>query len=224
MIKMHHRVVWAVALASGSVASCAKDSMSERTFAASDFPQPGAVGTGEGHPSVASLQDRLEAYEAQMSDLGIGEDAPVVAARGDVATRDIQAAEFDSSLDEDTASVAESVQPSRESRSRRPRAKQRSAAPRGASPPAAAPSSVPSADAEEGASLTAEDELDEEASTICTNICALADAVCGLEARICSLADEHSDEADYRALCARAGQDCERASVACGACSDPQAQ
>ena len=76
--------------------------------------------------------------------------------------------------------------------------------------------------------MTAEDELDEEVSTICTNICALADAVCGLEARICSLADEHSDEhsdeADYRALCARAGQDCERASVACGACSDPQAQ
>jgi hypothetical protein len=196
--------------------------MSERTFAASDFSQRGAAGVEEGHPSVASLQNRLAAYEAQMSALGIGEDSPVVATREDVASREVKAAELDSFSDEDTASVAESTQPSRESRSRRPRVKQHSAAPSVAAPSVPGPSSMPSADTEEAAPSVAEDEGGDEESTTCTNICALADAVCGLEARICSLANKHSEEADYRALCVRAGQDCERAAVACDACSDPQ--
>jgi hypothetical protein len=56
----------------------------------------------------------------------------------------------------------------------------------------------------------------------CTSICAVAEAVCMLERRICELAVEHSAEDNYQGLCTRAGEDCERATTACDVCGDPE--
>lgn len=53
----------------------------------------------------------------------------------------------------------------------------------------------------------------------CERRCALAEAICDLEARICDLAGRHPHEARYADLCGRAGRDCETASEACRACS-----
>lgn len=52
----------------------------------------------------------------------------------------------------------------------------------------------------------------------CERRCELADAVCGLQARICTMAKAHASEPKYGAACRRAERDCERATVACDEC------
>lgn len=52
----------------------------------------------------------------------------------------------------------------------------------------------------------------------CETRCDLAEAVCGLEAKICTMAKAHASEPKYGAACRRAERDCERATVACDEC------
>ena len=73
---------------------------------------------------------------------------------------------------------------------------------------------IPTSATVDGASF----DLDDEAGS-CTNVCQLADAICGLEARICSLADAHSGDPRYAEACARASNDCRVASDACTGCA-----
>lgn len=56
-------------------------------------------------------------------------------------------------------------------------------------------------------------------ATRCERICNIADATCGLEAKICELADAHAGEPRYGRVCDRARHDCELASESCNACS-----
>lgn len=52
----------------------------------------------------------------------------------------------------------------------------------------------------------------------CTNICDLANTMCGLETRICDLAAQHPDQPRYANVCIQAQSDCTRAREACHAC------
>ncbi len=52
----------------------------------------------------------------------------------------------------------------------------------------------------------------------CTQICDLAETMCGLETRICDLASQHRDQPRYAQVCAQAQGDCARAKEACHAC------
>lgn len=52
----------------------------------------------------------------------------------------------------------------------------------------------------------------------CQRVCEIAEAVCGLRTRICSMAQTHADEPKYGVACRRAERDCERASAACDEC------
>ena len=235
MIVGYRRIVWAAAVASVGFVSCAKESVSDRTFAASDFPQSGAETVAEAHPSIEALQDRLAAYESQMVALGIGDNAPVVATRDGVAPTEARAAESEFASDEDAPGVAESVESPRASRSRRPRVKQSSAASSEssaagaraddasfASPPPAEPAPTANRQTVAAEAAAEEDAADAAMNPTCTSICALTEAVCGLQRRICQLADEHSGEQNYQDLCTRAGEDCERAAAACDVCGDPE--
>lgn len=52
----------------------------------------------------------------------------------------------------------------------------------------------------------------------CSNVCDLAETMCGLSERICALARDHVDEKEYGDACERAQRDCERAEEACEGC------
>jgi hypothetical protein len=52
----------------------------------------------------------------------------------------------------------------------------------------------------------------------CDRVCDLAQMACELEARICDLAAEHSDEDRYARACTRAQAQCEAATEACRTC------
>lgn len=52
----------------------------------------------------------------------------------------------------------------------------------------------------------------------CERVCDLAEAICGLESKICDMADRHPTERRYAETCARAESDCDRASAACTDC------
>lgn len=53
----------------------------------------------------------------------------------------------------------------------------------------------------------------------CERICALAEAICGIETSVCDLARAHPHERRYAEVCARAHDDCELATSACEECS-----
>lgn len=53
----------------------------------------------------------------------------------------------------------------------------------------------------------------------CERICALAQAICGIETRVCDLARAHPHEPRYAEVCTRAHDDCELATSACEECS-----
>jgi len=52
----------------------------------------------------------------------------------------------------------------------------------------------------------------------CESICDVADSVCTLEGKICSLAAAHAEDPRYQNACARASDDCEVGEEACRAC------
>jgi hypothetical protein len=53
---------------------------------------------------------------------------------------------------------------------------------------------------------------------VCTDLCSLSESICALEVRICSLAEEHANDATYADACERAVEDCEVAGQACDGC------
>ncbi len=57
------------------------------------------------------------------------------------------------------------------------------------------------------------------AQTSCDTLCDLREAICGLETKICTLA-EGKDEAKYDNACVRARGDCRVATQACESCSE----
>ncbi|MEZ4449917.1 MAG: hypothetical protein R3B09_10600 [Nannocystaceae bacterium] len=52
----------------------------------------------------------------------------------------------------------------------------------------------------------------------CAERCDLSTSICGLEVKICALAERHPDEPRYHQVCARASDDCANARTACDAC------
>ena len=67
--------------------------------------------------------------------------------------------------------------------------------------------------ADGGGATAAADADDEQRPRVCER----AEAICGLEDRICGLASEHDDDARYAAACERASRDCATATEACDA-------
>jgi hypothetical protein len=57
------------------------------------------------------------------------------------------------------------------------------------------------------------DEID-----YCGDLCSLRESICALEARICTLAEAHTDDTTYADACERAIEDCEVAGEACDTC------
>lgn len=90
--------------------------------------------------------------------------------------------------------------------------------------PAAEPAPAPESISTEGRILAGESGNKRaerrQARDRCEAICELAAATCELEARICGLASEHTDDPRYENACARATQDCDIAEEACRACSE----
>ncbi len=52
----------------------------------------------------------------------------------------------------------------------------------------------------------------------CENLCALATSICGIQEKLCSLADERPGDEDYQRLCRQAKVECREAQDACVAC------
>lgn len=52
----------------------------------------------------------------------------------------------------------------------------------------------------------------------CVSVCDLSEAICDLEVRICTMAEDHGDEWTYVDACERAVEDCEVAGDACDHC------
>ena len=59
---------------------------------------------------------------------------------------------------------------------------------------------------------------DRDRSEVCGDLCSLSESICTLEVRICSLAEEHGNDAVYADACERAVDDCEVAGEACDSC------
>jgi hypothetical protein len=55
-------------------------------------------------------------------------------------------------------------------------------------------------------------------SEVCGDLCSLSESICTLEVRICSLAEDHGNDAVYADACERAVEDCEVAGEACDSC------
>jgi hypothetical protein len=53
----------------------------------------------------------------------------------------------------------------------------------------------------------------------CERVCELADTTCGLHERVCSLAEDHPDDARYEAACRRAEDQCDAARRHCESCA-----
>ena len=53
----------------------------------------------------------------------------------------------------------------------------------------------------------------------CDELCELSEIACGLQERICSLADSHVGDPRYEDACWRARDQCDRSSDACNECS-----
>ena len=186
-------------------------SLSGRAFAAPPPPEE----------TEAVLLARLEGYEARL-------DALAMSGGNDVQARDAASKPDAATLETEVIAVeARGAKRARRSRSAPPKKARRSGARAPEAPtedlsddlefaPRApsredAPASAPSADEVE------EDAPAEDAGR-CGEICELRVAICGLETRICELAEAHREDGSYAALCERAGEDCQRATTACNAC------
>lgn len=53
----------------------------------------------------------------------------------------------------------------------------------------------------------------------CADICDLSQAICQLEAQICSLSDDHIGDPTYADACRRAHEDCDTADTECDRCA-----
>lgn len=52
----------------------------------------------------------------------------------------------------------------------------------------------------------------------CEDICSLATSICGVQEKLCSIADEHPGEDEYQGLCREAKQECRAAQDDCIGC------
>ena len=52
----------------------------------------------------------------------------------------------------------------------------------------------------------------------CEDICSLATSICGVQEKLCSIADEHPGEDEYQGLCREAKQECRAAQEDCIGC------
>lgn len=52
----------------------------------------------------------------------------------------------------------------------------------------------------------------------CENLCSLATSICGIQEKLCALADERPADDDYQRLCREAKVECQEAQAACVAC------
>ena len=58
----------------------------------------------------------------------------------------------------------------------------------------------------------------------CEDICSLATSICGVQEKLCSIADRHPGEDEYQGLCREAKQECRAAQEDCIACVEKHAQ
>ena len=98
----------------------------------------------------------------------------------------------------------------------------------------AAPEAEPSADSFEEAEPAAEpveqsmtatsvspaDTGGDSVETRCANLCALNEAICELEIRICEMSESHAEDEVYTDACVRAIDDCEVSGEACDMCRE----
>lgn len=63
------------------------------------------------------------------------------------------------------------------------------------------------------------DAGDCEGESRCTSVCELSEAICDLEIRICTMANNHEGDPLYVDACERAVEDCELAGDACDTCT-----
>ena len=58
----------------------------------------------------------------------------------------------------------------------------------------------------------------------CEDICSLATSICGVQEKLCSIADKHPGEEAYQGLCREAKQECREAQDDCIRCVEQHAQ
>jgi hypothetical protein len=58
----------------------------------------------------------------------------------------------------------------------------------------------------------------------CEDICSLATSICGVQEKLCSIADRHPGEDEYQGLCREAKQECRAAQDDCITCVEKHAQ
>lgn len=144
---------------------------------------------------------QLEAYEAQLRELGVrlGRRAKGKATR-DAAKQDAGGA--------DEASVGEAEAPAEDGDFAPPAEEE---APEAAPAPAAA---------SEGMDAPMAELAEDEGESRCVSLCSLSEAICSLEARICELSEDHPGDDTYVEACERAIDDCAVSGDACNTC-DP---
>lgn len=84
----------------------------------------------------------------------------------------------------------------------------------------AAPAPAPAAASGGMDAPMAELAEDDEGESRCVSLCSLSEAICSLEARICEMSEDHPDDDTYIDACERAIDDCAVSGDACNTC-DP---
>lgn len=57
----------------------------------------------------------------------------------------------------------------------------------------------------------------------CEKVCSLATSICGVQEKLCNIADDHPGEAEYQNLCREAKKECRETQDACIACVENHA-